>query len=404
MGWLSKKLMDHYDLIIIGAGPAGLTLAKELADSSFKILLLDKKKNAEDVRYNTSGSFIDPKVWNLPETILNPIYTCYFSSKNVVVAKQTKEHFTYIINRKKLLAFLENQAKENKNLKIEYQATTKLARFDDNKINHLIYTKAGKDTKVSAKVYADCSGVSAILGNQAKITPQPLICLGIEYLVPLTNEPHTIDLLVGSNLPGGYGWVFPKDEKTAIVGYGTFFREYFPKIENFLKDMWKIKRISQRCKLKPLEKNIAAFRTGKPLKEFTKGNLLIIGDSAIQGNPLVGEGIRFVMDASKMAAKWVAKSLNADNLKLLKNYDKDWHQKYFRKYQLAFKIQQKLKEISTDDKKLDFCVKSLEKLSNYDFTKLLSADLSYSFLLKLAVKNLQPKTIKTLLTLAIRAR
>ena len=58
--------MEKYDLIIVGAGPAGLCLTKELSDSNLKILLLDKKKNAEDVQYNTSGSFINPRKWGLP--------------------------------------------------------------------------------------------------------------------------------------------------------------------------------------------------------------------------------------------------------------------------------------------------------------------------------------------------
>jgi len=35
--------MNKYDLIIIGAGPAGLTLAKELSETDLKILVLDKK-------------------------------------------------------------------------------------------------------------------------------------------------------------------------------------------------------------------------------------------------------------------------------------------------------------------------------------------------------------------------
>lgn len=36
--------MNKYDVIIIGAGPAGLNCAKKLGDSKLKVLLIEKKK------------------------------------------------------------------------------------------------------------------------------------------------------------------------------------------------------------------------------------------------------------------------------------------------------------------------------------------------------------------------
>ncbi len=123
---------------------------------------MDKKKNAEDVQYNTSGSFIKPKEWNIPNRILNPINKVYFSSKNEAVVK-----------------------------------------------------------KISARIFADCSGVGVILGKEMKIAlVKPIIGVGMEYLAPLIKERHTSDLFIGSNLEGGYGWIFPTlpDNKGEVKG------------------------------------------------------------------------------------------------------------------------------------------------------------------------------------------
>ena len=38
----------------------------------------------------------------------------------------------------------------------------------------------------------------------------------------------------------------------------------------------------------------------------------------------MGEGIRFVMDSSKIASKWIKESIGNDDLNLLKNYEKEW--------------------------------------------------------------------------------
>ena len=40
--------MDYYDLIIVGAGPAGSTLASALENSGKKVLIIDKQNFPRD--------------------------------------------------------------------------------------------------------------------------------------------------------------------------------------------------------------------------------------------------------------------------------------------------------------------------------------------------------------------
>ena len=376
--------MKTYDLIIVGAGPAGLTLAERLSDSNLKILLLDKKKNAEDVQYNTSGSFIDPNEWNLPPSILNPINRCYFSSNSQHTIKKGQ---AFIIDRKKLLKFLETKAKKNPSLEISYNSTIEEIKTKENYIINITYTKNKKSFKVSGKIYADCSGTSVLLGRKIELIPNFTIAVGAEYTVPLKKDPHTADLFLGSGLKGGYSVIFPKDKKTAIIGYYTLSKDCFPKVEDYLKKMWKIGRVRERCKFNPIEKHIGVLRTGKPPQRFVKNNVVLIGDTALQANPLVGEGIRFVMDSSRIASKWIKESIEKDDLNLLKNYEKEWKRKYYRQFKIAFLLQQKTTKHTQNDNKIDSIVKKMDKISDKDFVKLLKGNISYFFLLKLRIKS-----------------
>ena len=377
--------MEYYDLIIVGAGPAGMCLARELTGSRLRILILDKKKNAEDVAYNTSGSFINPKNWNLPDYIFHPINRLYFSSKNKLIIK---EENSFVIDRKKLLSFMEAAARENENLVIDYGIIINDIAGGAEGINYIVYTKNGKENRVSAKLFADCSGISAVLGKKLGISSSEIQAMGIEYLVPLKKEPHAVDLFVGGSLEGGYGWIFPVDDSSAIIGFGTLFKNHFPHIEESLKNMWQIKRVSERCDFDPKERNIAIFKTGSPLKKFTAKNILIIGDSALQANPLIGEGIRFGMESARIAAKWVKRAFKEDNLKLIEGYGREWKKNYYLKHKIAFWIQKMIKKNTHNDELMDSGVCKLGKLSAKDFRKLLSGDLSFGFLAKLFLLTL----------------
>ena len=383
-----------YDIVIAGAGPAGLSLARELADSGLKILVLDKKKSAEDAQYNTLGSLIEPKEWGLPSNILHPVNTLYFASKNQVAIKSVPVNSVNSVNRKKLLSFLERDAKRRGNVKVAYEALIDGVELDAG-VKSIQYTSKGKKKMVKAKIFADCSGVGVVIGGKLGLVPRnPVTAVGIEYIVPLKTEPNTIDLFVGSHFRGGYGWILPINSKKAIVGYGTLDKELFKDVQQLIDEMWNIPRVKERCEFKPLKKEVAVLRTGKPLKKFTQGNVVVVGDSALQVNPILGEGVRFVMDASRMAAKWIKAAIKKGDISLLENYSREWRKKYCKKYELGFKLQELAKKHSKSDGNMDLGVRFLRKNSSKDLYRLISGDISYPFLAKIMGKALIKKLAK----------
>ncbi len=89
------------------------------------------------------------------------------------------------------------------------------------------------------------------------------------------------------------------------------------------------------------------------------------------------------MDASRMAASAIDIALQKNDLSLLKKYTASWKKKYYNSFLLAYHLQKRIMKASHDDKKMDFGVRRLGELSDADFTRLLSADLSWPFLLKI---------------------
>jgi digeranylgeranylglycerophospholipid reductase len=73
---------DNFDVVIIGGGTAGLILARELGKSKLKTLILDRKKDLLEFPFNTLGSFINLKDFDLTEDVVaQKIDTITFRSK-----------------------------------------------------------------------------------------------------------------------------------------------------------------------------------------------------------------------------------------------------------------------------------------------------------------------------------
>lgn len=377
---MNKNMKEKYDVIIVGAGIAGLGLANELRKSNLSILVLDSKKKADDTTYDTLGSSIDLTFYPLPKNILHPINKNNWYSKNEFLSKTVRR---YIIERKKLLKFLENSAKVNPKTQILYQAKVVGLVKMNNKIS-AIKCKIDENVKLaSAKIYVDCSGISRILAK--KILPPIKFrrAFGMECVVPLKSEKKTADLFLGKELSGGYGWIFPKGNDTAILGVGIFENRLTGNIEKIFEKLWDIDRVKQRCKRKIMDRKGGMIVSGKPIKNLLKDNLVCIGDSALQSNPLFGEGVRFVLEASQIAAEYIRKALQNNNLEILENYQKEWLKKYYKSNKYCYWLQRIADYFSSNNKLCDYSLKKLTKLSDADFDKFLRGDIDFRFFGKL---------------------
>ncbi len=302
----------------------------------------------------------------------------YFSSKSVSF---TRKGPAQVINRRKLLVFLSEQAQKHG---AQLLFDTRVERVD--KSIKSITLSTGE--MITAKVFADCSGLGRVLERHVGIVPEQQVirALGIEYLVPLKSGKNTIDLYIGSHYDGGYGWLFPIDDTTAVLGYGTFRKENFPKAKELLDGMFQFQRIKDRVEHTILEMNSGIFRTGKPLKKFHDHNLILVGDVCLQGNPVVGEGIRFVMDAAQMAADAVVTAVKENNIEKLADYTNNWNKTYYKKYRAGFWLQRLLDKTTGNDKLADRAITRAGRASEETLRKVLSGDVSISYIVKKSLK------------------
>ena len=369
--------MQKYDVVIVGAGPAGLIAGREISKAGYKTIILDKKKDYKDVEYHILGSFLNLEEWKLTNNIIaQKLDEVYFSSKNASF-RIRKKGVANILDRAKLLRELNNQAIES-GAKVKYGCFVNDAKIKDNNVINLTYNNLNT---ISSKIFVDASSISSILAKKiGLVKPERETALGVELLVPLKTKPRTVDILIGSCFGGGYAHIAPMNEKTAIVGYNTFNKD--KNISLMLKKIFKHPRVKERVEHKIIEQKTSPLQTNL-IKRFCKGNLVVVGDSAGQANPLFGEGVRFVMDSARIASKYIIRSLEENNLNNLKEYQKEWERKYLEKYKCAKFLQNKAKKLTNNDRACDLVAEHLSSFSDNDSLRFYKGDINRFFLLKI---------------------
>jgi len=132
--------------------------------------------------------------------------------------------------------------------------------------------------------------------------------------------------VLGSKAPGGYIWIFPKDEDTANVGIGMQLTK--------LKDRADVKKHLDKFILadprlkkgKPLEMVSGAVSICAPIDRTVGDGVLLVGDAARQIDPITGGGISNSCKAGKVAGEVLAKATKEKTFtaQSLQRYEKGW--------------------------------------------------------------------------------
>jgi geranylgeranyl reductase len=95
--------MEHYEVIIVGGGPAGLECARELSNSSLRVLLLEKREGFGDKLCAGGLTLKDMEILPLPDHVIEQkiLHTSIHSRRRSSGAV-TKEPFIFTVDRKVL--------------------------------------------------------------------------------------------------------------------------------------------------------------------------------------------------------------------------------------------------------------------------------------------------------------
>ena len=387
----------NFDVVVVGGGPAGSSAAHMAAKNGCTVALIEKEKEiAETVRTSGVTWISDIKKFGIPEECYNPIKKFSFCSPKNSVKISGEIAKAAVLDVRKTYRFLANRAKTSGSELFTSTNVTEVLKDDTGKCTGVIAKSDGKQIQFNSKVVIDASGfVSVIAKELGYVTQWKKFGAGAEFEVKTEKLEHdNWWLMVGQEYsPAGYAWIFPTSKDTARIGVGigkpdsdvdptVRLNELLEKKLGPIKDLGNIEKIEFHYGLIP---NDGVSR------KTVYDNLILVGDSAGQANPLVLEGIRYAIRFGEVAGQVAADAIkNGDTTEMsLTPYEKEWKRAIESKINSAGKVQNRWVGLTDDewDKELSI----IEELTADEFLDFIRADFGVSKMVKLATHH--PKMI-----------
>ncbi|MCI5084135.1 MAG: NAD(P)/FAD-dependent oxidoreductase [Saprospiraceae bacterium] len=339
----------QYDLVIVGSGPAGSTVARFAAKANLKVLLIDKRQELgapiqcsgavsrhalEEVGIVPNDEFIQEPIYGFG--IYNQLGDCtaidYRSLKGDEYGPGPgKKPLGYVVDRRRFDRYLMTQAERAgaevwlKTEGLGYQTT-------ENGNCEIRMRRFNEELTITTKVVVGADGLQSQVGKWAGLRTHIKItelasCL--QYVVDQVETKGLLEIITGHEwAPGGYAWVFPKGHGYAEIGLGVIptmtdqnAQWYVKKFmeQSFFKDRFKDARI--------LEIQGGGVPLAAPLRTQFADNLILVGDAARHVNPITGGGIHTALSGGRIAADFLIQFLQEDRLasaENLKGYQDQW--------------------------------------------------------------------------------
>lgn len=383
----------HYDLVVVGGGPAGSSAAFQAAKEGIKVALLEKEESiAETVR--TSGvTWIDSiKEFGIPDECYNTIQNYSFCSPNNEVTISDSIPHAVVLDVRKTYRFLALQAEKNgTDIFVKTNVKDIIKNKKDDIVGVIANTPDGS-SQFFGKIIIDASGFSSTVSkSMGYVTQWKRFGAGAEYEVKAENvDSKTWWLMVGQKYsPAGYAWIFPTSEDTVRIGVGVGKPESTVDPTERLKEIMdsKMGPISKLGKMIPIEFHYGLIPNDGLSRKTVYNNLILVGDSAGQANPLVLEGIRYAIKFGRIAGEIASKAIKSEDTSesFLMEYEERWRKEIESKIKTAGKVQDRW--IGLSDKQWDKELDIIKELKPEEFIDFIKADFGISNMLKLATHH-----------------
>ena len=311
--------MKNYDVVIIGAGLAGLQCARLLSRRGAKILLVDRKVDLTR-GVHTTGIFVRKTLedFDFPaETLGKAVRNVSLYSPKLKKLELQSEKDEFRIGRMGLIYknFLQDCLENG----VEFKFGTRYVSTEMLKGETIVkLEKKGVEFEVKTKVLVGADGANSRVARDLKLDENKEWIVGYEEVFHLTNsnnEPRLHCFLDAKLAPGYLAWIADDGEEIHI-GVGGYTADFNPR-EALKLFKEKTANLFDLKNAESAETRGGRIPVGGVLRNIANENGLLIGDAAGAVSPLTAGGLDPCLRLSAMAANIIAERLECGNPNVL---------------------------------------------------------------------------------------
>lgn len=361
------KMNENYDVLIVGAGPAGCACAYQLSGKGLKIALVEKDVFPRD---KICGDALSPDVVNqfyrmnpelgkkfekLATKLPSGGIRFFAPNQNFLDVSFSKSDFTekpsFIAKRVDFDHFFFNQIKDLPDIDIFQSHKVKRIEIAD----EAVVLETDKIT-VKGKVILGADGANSIVRRKlmkGKIQREHHTAGLRQYYENVSgfDERSHIELHFYDDIIPGYFWIFPLPNNQANVGMGMLSSEISDRKTNLKEKLADIiqnhPNVKDRFKDAKAMESVKGFGLpmGSVKRQCSGNHFLLLGDAAGLIDPFSGEGIGNAIRSGRVAADHLLKAFeqNRFDAKFNKRYDKEIYSKMWNEFRFSRFLQNLLK-------------------------------------------------------------
>lgn len=304
----------HYDVVVVGAGPAGSMAARAAAEGGIEVAFIEEHPVPGKPVYCAEGLSIggirDGGLEPTPDIVRQQITCARIYAPSGDTVDLTSDEWTgYVLDREVFDKSLSDNAVKAGAELFTDTLCTGVIRENDYVVG--VHAESdGEQIEFRGKVVVGADGHWSIVRRSAGLKryfDDYVSCAQYQLGDIELEDPSVNEFWMGKKYaPGGYAWVFPKNKDVANVGLGVRRIHDKPAIE-YLKDF--IDRDPRFSQGKVLKKNGGICPVCGTLDRIVENGLMLAGDSAGQLIPMTGAGIHSGIEAGKMAGRVAAEAV-----------------------------------------------------------------------------------------------